>query len=193
VEYNQSYYIPLEILRKDSVGVFRAYRGNMLDMDTTLHISPKDTLTFIQLPGEKIKFYDANAAESEPAPTDTTCTKVRFIYKADYHAADSLRFIWLSSTKASLNLPGATSQSFDTIVAYKGKLSPYVEFDTDKYKAAGNSTYFYYMRQTWNGTAWTGSTKTAMTNTTITGATYKFATFKILTSELTFLFGVKWK
>lgn len=189
VEYNQSYYIPLEILRKDSVGVFRAYKGKALEMDTTLHISPKETLTFIQLPGEKIKFYDANAAENEPAPTDSTCTKVRFTYNAAYHTADSLRFIWLSSTKASLSLPGATAQNFDTIVAYKNKLSSYVEFDTDKYKAAGNSTYFYYIRQTWSGTAWTGTTKTAMNNNTITGATYKFATFSL---NQGFLFGTEW-
>lgn len=193
VEYISSYYKPLEILRKDSVGVFRAYKGKVLDMDTTLHLKPMAKLTFIQLPGEKIKFYDANAAESEAAPTDSTCTKARFTYNAAYHTADSLRFIWLSSTKASLSLPGATAQNFDTIVVHKNKLSPYVEFDTDKYRAAGSSTYFYYMRQTWNGTAWAGTAKTAMNNSTITGATYKFATFKMLTSELTFLFGVKWK
>lgn len=194
VEYASSYYIPLQILRKDSVGVFRAYKGKIMELDTTLHISPIESLTFIQLPGEKIKFYDANAAESEPAPTDSTCTKARFTYNAAYHTADSLRFIWLSSTKASLSLPGATSQSFDTIVVHKGKLSSYVEFDTDKYKATGNSTYFYYIRQTWNGTTWTGTAKTAMNNNTITGATYKFATFQLTgTSGLQFLFGIKWK
>jgi hypothetical protein len=192
VENNSSYYKPLEILRKDSVGVLRAYKGKVLDMDTTLHLKPMAKLTFIQLPGEKIKFYDANAAESEPAPTDSSCTKVRFTYNAAYHAADSLRFIWLSSTKANLSLPGATAQNFDTIVTYKNKLSPYVEFDTDKYKAAGNSTYFYYMRQTWNGTAWTGTTKTAMTATIITGATYKFITYSWNPGQ-GFLFGTKWK
>lgn len=181
------------VLRKDTIGTLRAYRGDSLELDSVIHFTPWSTLSFIQLPGEKIKFYDPDDVESEPAPTDSTCTKARFIYKADYHAADSLRFIWLSSTKASLTLPGAMSQSFDTIVAHKGKLSPYVEFDTDKYKAAGNSTFFYYIRQTWNGTAWSGTTKTAMTNTTITGATYKFATFKILTSEFSFLFGTTWK
>ncbi|MGC3977448.1 MAG: hypothetical protein QM751_03985 [Paludibacteraceae bacterium] len=191
VQYNQSYYIPLQILRKDSVGVLRAYKSKTLELDTTLHVSPIEAFTFIQLPGEKIKFYDASAAADEPAPTDSTCTKARFIYKADYHAADSLRFVWMSSTKASLSLPGATAPSFDTIVMHKGKLSPYVEFDTDKYKAAGSNTYFYYTRQTWNGTAWTGSTKTAMG--TITGATYKFATFQLGTSEWKFLFGSKWK
>jgi hypothetical protein len=181
------------VLRKDTIGTLRAYRGDKLELDSTIHFTPWSTMSLIQLPGEKIKFYDANAAESDPAPTDSTCTKVRFIYKADYHAADSLRFIWLSSTKANLSLPGAKAESFDTIVVHKNKLSPYVEFDTDKYKAAGNSTYFYYIRQTWNGTAWTGSTKTAMTNTTITGATYKFATFRVLTSEFSFLFGATWR
>ncbi|MBP1676434.1 MAG: hypothetical protein H6Q20_993 [Bacteroidetes bacterium] len=181
------------VLSKDTIGTLRAYRGDKLELDSTIHFTPWSTMSLIQLPGEKIKFYDANAAESEPAPTDSTCNKARFIYKADYHAADSLRFIWLSSTKASLTLPGAMSQSFDTIVAYKNKLSAYVEFDTDKYRAAGSSTYFYYMRQTWNGTAWSGTTKTTMTNTTITGATYKFATFRILTSEFSFLFGTTWK
>jgi hypothetical protein len=185
-----SSYVPLEILRKDSVGVFRAYRGSTLELDTILHISPKETLTFIQMPGETIKFYDADAAESEPAPTDTTCTKVRFTYPSTYNTADSLRFIWLSSSKASLSVPGATSASFDTIVVYKNKFSAYVEFDTDKYKAAGNSTYFYYIRQTWSGTAWSGSTKTAMTATIITGATYKFITYSWTQG---FLFGTKWE
>jgi hypothetical protein len=190
VEYASSYYVPLEILRKDSVGVFRAYRGSTLELDTILHISPKETLSFIQMPGETIKFYDADAAESEPAPTDTTCTKVRFTYPSSYSTADSLRFIWLSSTFGNLTLPTATSEKFDTIMVYKNKFSPYVEFDTDKYKAAGKNTYFYSIRQTWSGTAWTGSTKTAMTATIITGATYKFITYSWTQG---FLFGTKWE
>jgi len=190
LEYASSYYVPLEILRKDSVGVFRAYRGgDSLELDTTIHISPKDTLAFIQLPGQKITFYDADATESEDAPTDTTCTKARFTYASTYSTYDSLRFVWLSSTKASLSLPGATSASFDTVVVYRNKFSAYVEFDSDKYSAAGYSTYFYYIRQTWGGTAWTGSTKTKLTDTTLTGATYKFVTYSWSQG---FLFGTEW-
>ena len=192
VQYASSYYIPLLILRKDSVGVFRVYRGNTLELDTTLHLKPEAALTFIQLPGEKIKFYDADAGESEPAPTDSTCTKIRFTYNAAYNTADSLRLIWINSKKASLNLPGATAVNFDTLMLYKNKLSHYVEFDTDKYKATGSNTYFFYTRQTWSGSAWTGTTKTAMTNTAITGATYKFATYQF-GSEFSYLFGSTWK
>jgi len=185
-----SNYVPLEIGREDSVGVFRAYRGgDSLELDTTIHISPKDTLAFIQLPGQKITFYDADATESEDAPTDTTCTKARFTYASTYSTYDSLRFVWLSSTKASLSLPGATSASFDTVVVYRNKFSAYVEFDSDKYSAAGYSTYFYYIRQTWGGTAWTGSTKTKLTDTTLTGATYKFVTYSWSQG---FLFGTEW-
>jgi hypothetical protein len=181
------------VLRTDTVGTLRAYRDDELELDTAIYFAPGSKLQFIQLPGEKIKFYDAAAGESEPDPTDPTCTKARFFYREGSLAAanDSLRFIWLSSAKANLSLPGAKSTAFDTIVIHRGKLSDYVEFNTDKY--APDNTYFHYTRQTWNGSAWTGTAKTATTlHTAVTG--YKFATCEY-TSGLQFqlIFGNKWE
>jgi hypothetical protein len=187
-------YLPLEISRKDLTGTLRAYRGEALELDTLVQLSPGEKLSFIQFSGEKIKFYDAGAnGGDEPDPTDPACTKARFFYKTSSLdvANDSLRFIWLSSDKASLSLPGAKSAAFDTIVVHRGKLSDYVEFDTGEYAPA--NTYFYYTRQTWNGSAWTGTAKTATTlRTTLTG--YKFAAYEY-TSGLQFelIFGTKWE
>jgi hypothetical protein len=190
--YNQSLSQPLTIGRKDLEGTLRACRGESLELDTFLRLTPKETLSFIQLPGEKIKSYDP-AEEDADEPTDRSCTKMRFFYKTNNVSvtADSVRFIWISSTKANLNLPGGTTQNFDTTVVHKGKLSDYVEFDNDKYADLGSgNTYFHYTHQTWNGSAWTGSTKKTMR----TYADYKLATCEY-SAALSFgiIFGVKWE
>jgi hypothetical protein len=187
------YYPPVSIGRKDlSSSMLRAYRGDVLELDSLVHLSPLETLTFIQLPGEKIKLYDANAGGDEPDPTDATCVKVRFT-PAKNIDADSLRFIWMSSSKANLSLPGSKFDIIDTTVVYKAGLSKYVELDTDRYAEAGSSTYFHYTRQTWDGSAWTGSSKTAVPNNFKTLAGYKFATFEISAIwQFTLLFGEKW-
>lgn len=192
IEENGSGFVNAYIPLRDTVGELSVYRGSSLELDTVIHLTSVQsisayTYTFLQLPGEKIKFYNVDGGDAD-APTDSTCTKLRFLYDSEYNTADSLRFIWLSSTKASLSLPGATSESFDTLMVYKDKLSNYVEFDTDKYADSGNSTYFYYIRQTWSGAAWTGSTKVK------SGVTlyYQLATYRLGTSGWTFLFGTTW-
>jgi hypothetical protein len=192
-------YYPLHISRRDTTGRFCAYRGNeeTLELDTVIRFRPASTLTFIQLPGEAIKFYDAGEAEAEPEPANSACTKVRFTYQADFSEADSLRLIWMSSKKANLNLPGAKADALDTVMLYRNGLSRYVEFDTERYRAEDSNTYFFYTRQTWNGSAWTGSTKTAVftSNGSNILSRYKFATcrFQQSNGNIVPLFGTLWE
>jgi hypothetical protein len=181
------------VLLKDTVGTLRAYRGDELELDSAFHFTRGSTLHFIQLPGEKIKFYDSAATGGdEPDPADPTCVKARFVL-SKYIDADSLRFIWMSSTKKNLSLPGSKFDIIDTTVVYKSTWSKYVELDTDRYAEGGNSTYFHYTRQTWDGSKWTGSSKTAAPNG-FAAKGYRFVTFEITTSwQFHFLFGTAWE
>jgi hypothetical protein len=192
VQWNPAgFYKPLTIARKDLTGTLRACRGETPELDTLLHLEPAATLSFIQLPGEKIKFY-SDSDNDEPEPADESCTKLRLTYSGDYNAADSLRFVWLCSKKANLSLPGATAETIDTLMLYKNRLSRYLELDTDKYSAEGANTYFFYIRQTWNGSAWTGTAKTKITSDATWTAEYRFATYQISnTGWLQLLFGTK--
>jgi hypothetical protein len=191
-------YYPLYVSRRDTAGRFCAYRDEeTLELDTVLHFRPGSTLTFIQLPGETIKFYNSGEAEAEPNPANSACTKVRFTYQADFSEADSLRLIWMSSKKANLNLPGAKADALDTVMLYRKGLSRYVEFDTERYRAEDSNTYFFYTRQTWNGSAWTGSAKTAVftSNGSNILSRYKFATCQFQQSNgiIAPLFGTLWE